>query len=57
MEKKKKTEKKRNPEYHVITYNGKEPTKEQIGICITKSLLYTTETQHCKSNIFTEKRL
>ena len=27
MEKKKK-EKKRNPQYHVKTYNGKEPTKE-----------------------------
>ena len=41
--------KKRNTQYHVITYNGKETTKEQIRICITKSLLYTSETQHCKS--------
>ena len=64
MEKKKerkrereKERKKRNPQYHVITYNGKEPKKEQIRICITKSLRSTSETQHCKSNIFTEKKI
>ena len=49
--------KNRNTQYHVTTYNGKEPTKEQTRICITKSLLYTSETQHCKSNIFTEKNV
>ena len=38
-------------QYPEINNNGKEYKKECIYICITESLCWTAETQHCKSTI------
>ena len=39
-------------QYFVITYKGKKSEKKiDIYVCITESLCYTSEIQHCKSTI------